>query len=60
MKELSSRLQLLLVEGRELEAKMNEFKGGLKEQVDSILTTPLASTTAPSTMPNLIDFSKTV
>lgn len=57
MKELSSHLQLLLVEATELEAKMNEFKGGLREQVNSILTTPLPST---STVPDLIDLSKTI
>ena len=40
MKELNSHLQLLLVEGQELEVKMNEFRDGLKEQVASILATP--------------------
>lgn len=44
MKELSSHLQLLLVEARELEGKMNEFRDGLKEQVASILATPITST----------------
>lgn len=46
MKELSSHLQLLLVEARELEGKMNEFRDGIKEQVSSILTTPFSSAAA--------------
>lgn len=40
MKELTDRLQLMLVETTELEGKMKEFQVGLKEQVDSILRTP--------------------
>ena len=40
MKELTDRLQLMLVEARELEVQMSEFKTGLREQVDAILTTP--------------------
>ena len=40
MKELTDRLQLMLVEARELEVQMKEFKAGLKEQVNAILTTP--------------------
>ena len=44
MKELSSHLQLMLVEARELEGKMNEFRDGLREQVSSILATPLGNT----------------
>ena len=56
MKELSSHLQLLLVEARELEGKMDEFRNGLKEQVSSILATPLSSTA--SIMPDLIHLGK--
>ena len=52
MKELSSHLQLLLVEARELEGKMDEFRDGLKEQVSSILTTP---NTPVNSTPDLID-----
>ena len=40
MKEITDRLQLMLVEARELEIKMKEYRRGLKEQVDSILATP--------------------
>jgi len=40
MKELTDRLQLILVEARELELKMREFREGLRAQVDSILTAP--------------------
>ena len=40
MKELTDRLQLMLVEARELEVKMKEFRDGLKEQVDTILAGP--------------------
>ena len=40
MKELTDRLQLMLVEARELKVQMSEFKTGLREQVDAILTTP--------------------
>lgn len=61
MKELSSHLQLLLVEARELEGKMNEFKDGLKEQVSSILTTPLPNPPpATDSVTNLIDLGTTI
>lgn len=58
MKELSSHLQLLLVEARELEGKMDEFRDGLREQVSSILATPLTST--PTAMPDLIHLGKPI
>lgn len=57
MKELSSHLQLLLTEAREMEGKMNEFKAGLKEQVASILTSPPPS--PAELFPDLIDLDKT-
>lgn len=61
MKELSSHLQLLLVEARELEGKMNEFRDGLKEQVSSILATPITSPATPAKdpIPDMIDLRKT-
>lgn len=40
MKELTDRLQLMLVEAEELDVKMKEFREGLREQVDSILGAP--------------------
>ena len=40
MKELTDRLQLTLVEARELQLKMQEFREGLRAQVDSILSAP--------------------
>ena len=59
LKELSSHLQLLLVEGRELEGKMNEFREGLKEQVSSILATPITTSPGTNSVPDLIDLSDT-
>ena len=56
MKELGSHLQLMLVEARELEAKMDEFKSGLSEQVASILATPLEPLQS-SASGDLIDFT---
>lgn len=61
-------MQLLLVEARELETKMNEFRSGLREQVDSILSTPYPNTSAnttpstpqPATVSDLIDLSNTL
>lgn len=58
MKELSSHLQLLLVEARELEGKMNEFRDGLKEQVASILATPITTAVAKDPIPDMIDLKK--
>ena len=56
MKELSSHLQLLLVEARELEGKMDEFRDGLREQVSSILATPFTSgATAKAPITDTID-----
>lgn len=59
MKELSSHLQLLLVEARELEGKMDEFRDGVKEQVSSILTTPFSSgATAKAPVADMIDIHR--
>ena len=40
MKELTDRLQLMLVESMELDKAMKEFRSGLRQQVDSILAAP--------------------
>ena len=60
MKELTSHLQLLLVEGQELEGKMNEFRDGLREQVTSILTTPFPTNVNDHTVPDLIDLGESL
>jgi len=47
---------LLLVEAQELEAKMDEFKSGISEQVASILATP-PERLQSSLSEDLIDFT---
>ncbi len=54
LKELSSHIQLLIVEAQEMEVKMDEFKSGIAEQVDSLLATPL-ETISSTPVPDLID-----
>ena len=62
MKVLTDKLQMTLVEAKELEVKMAEFKDGLKAQINSILSGPPMlkprTTTITQTrrrIPNLID-----
>ena len=61
MKVLTDRLQLTLVEAKELEQRMAEFKDGLRAQISSILAAPPPLTKpkpvapTPEQVPNLID-----
>ena len=56
MKELSSNLQLRMVELTELETKMDEFKAEISEQVSAILASRSTMQAVPiKEVPDLID-----
>ena len=62
MKVLTDRLQMTLVEAKELEVRMAEFSDGLRAQINSILSGPpvLKPRTPPTAtqskrVPDLID-----
>ena len=61
MKTLTDKLQLTLVEAKELEQRMAEFKDGLRAQINSILSGPpvikqrTPAVTPSQQVPDLID-----